>query len=393
MGIPSPEITTPGVLQMAASGDATQLWDTLRQRALDSLFFFAKVVLGYKDLSPNLHLEFCEIIQERRKFRKHGYLMPRGHFKSTIISKCYPLWLACHDPEIRVLIVGESDTVATKNMRDIKWNLLNNQMLNWLFPEIIPPDTNKTKWTDSEILLPRHGTYDESTIIMIGVGAKTTGFHYDVIIYDDMIGEKASKSEAEMNSCINWFKLAPGLLNDPKLGEEVLIGTRWKHGKADLYGYIMSEMPEETQESGRAIGFQWYVRSAIEDGTPIFPERFNIEVLDEIRKREGDYFFSCQYMNDPTAPGATDFDAADLQEYTVSNDKKTLIPCDGTPPVHLSGLLRFSYLDPSAGGKDAKAENAIIYTGHAADGRIFVLIERSARCGMEIGRASCRERV
>jgi hypothetical protein len=57
----------------------------------------------------------------------------------------------------------------------------------------------------------------------------------------------------------------------------------------------------------------------------------------------------------------------------VGEDGKTIIPCDGTPPVTTGKLLRISFYDPSGGGKSAKCENAQVFIGEAADGRIFVL--------------------
>jgi hypothetical protein len=376
------------LLTHAEAGNAQEVLTTLKQKALDSLYFFTKVVLNYRDLG-RLHVEFTKRIADDIDQRKRGYLMPRGHFKSTIVSKSYPLWRLCHDPETRILIVGESDTVAAKNLKDIKWNLLNNQMLQSLFPEIIPPDVNKTKWTDSEILLPRNSSYDESSITTVGVGAKTTGFHFDLIIYDDMIGEKAAKSQAEMQAAIEWFDYAPGLLNNPAFGEEILIGTRWKPGIDDLYGYIIEGLQATESETGRKTGFTWYIRAALEDeegnpdrqnGKPIFPERFTRETLEEIAAREKEYKFSCQYMNHPTAPGATDFPEEWIQYYTVDADRKTLNPCDGTKPVKLTQLYRLSFYDPSAGGKTAKAQNGICVLAGSADRRIFILEPWGKNC-------------
>ena len=371
----------PDILQMASEGRAEDLYEELRDRALRSLYFFTKVVLGYKDLNESLHLNFCNQVQEDISHKKRGYLMPRGHFKSTIISKSYPLWRTAANPELRTLIVGESDKVGTKNMNDIKWHLQNNQLLQWLFPELIPIDINRTKWTDSEILLPRAQSFDESTITMIGVGAKTTGFHYDLIIYDDVIGEKASKSEAEMDSVKEWFDYAPGLLNDPANGEEILIGTRWKHGTGDLYGHIQAKLSlADIGGDLRTGDFTWYVRSAIENDAPIFPERFSLDTLESIRRREGEYKFNCQYMNNPTHPEGADFPPDWLREYTVDSDGKTIIPSDGTPSVRLGQLLRMSFLDVSAGGRTAKAQNALIFTGESSDKRIFVIEAWAKNC-------------
>lgn len=149
----------------------------------------------------------------------------------------------------------------------------------------------------------------------MGVGAKGTGFHFDLIIYDDIVGLVASQSRPEMEGAIEWFKLAPGLLHDPEASEEVMIGTRWLYGDQDLYGWEMEHMGT----------FEWLVRSAIENEQPIFPERFSLATLEAIRKREGDYYFSCQYMNQPIPQGGTAFDSAWLQTYGVSEDLKNIV--------------------------------------------------------------------
>jgi hypothetical protein len=336
--------------------------------------------MAYKELVPHFHLTLCDHVQNTVHLLKRGYLEPRGHFKSTILSKCYPLWRLCgggsrileqilsleteellafyqaypeRDPRnLRIMIIGESDTVAQKNLKDPKWHLQNNDLFKWLFPEIIPTNTNETKWTDDEILLPRTKSFDESTITCDGVGAKRTGFHWDLIVYDDPIGEKASKSEAVMNEAISWFQYAPGMLNDQATSEEVYIGTRWKHGAKDLPGWIMREMPVGTTDSGRPKGFTWVMRSVYnDDGTIGFPERFT-----------------------------------DLRYYHIEQDEKGarvwIVPDDGSPRVRLKNLVRESFYDPSSGGQSAESENAQIVAGSDHLKRIFILDAWSKNCSM-----------
>lgn len=411
--------------QVAESGDAEGLRDRLRYAALTNLYYFTKVVLGYRELSPRLHQEFCEYIVATRTQRRRGGLIPRGHFKSTIVSKSYPLWrlipidlillnlypdllswIPLHNRNFRVVIVGESHEVAAKNIKDIKWNICNNQILQWLFPEIIPLDipNPSSTWRDDEILLPRDKSFDESSITTLGVGAKTTGKHWDIIVYDDLIGEKAAKSEAEMEAAKHWFTFAPGLANDPNTVEELFIGTRWKAGTADLYGWVMATLPSEEADvqsasplhtdGSRAGGFTWYVRSAIEpnpdtgEPEPIFPERFSLPTLEAIRRREGEYAFSCNYLNNPVAAGMTDFDIAWLKEYQVGEDAKTLFPMDKSPAILLGYLNRISFYDPSSGGRSAKCEAAIVAVGTDSRQRRFILEEWSDNT--TFGKAACK---
>jgi hypothetical protein len=360
------------VLQIAETGQAEDLHAELRQRCDQSLYYFAKVLLGYKDMSDDFHLPLCRDEIEGT-WTKKGFLLPRGHFKSTIITKARTLWLLSKDPERRFLFVGESDKVAKKNLNDIKWHIENNRILKWLYPELVPPDFNNTKWSDTEILLPRQGTYDEPTIMSVGVGAKVTGFHFTDIDYDDIFGELAAGSRAEAERVIEWVQYAPGLLVDPETSCEVWVGTRWKHGNGDVYGWVMENMPY----------VQWYRRAAIEEGKPIFPQRFSMPRLREIESREGTYKFACQYMNDPTPPEGADFSPSLIKYYSVSDDKRTLLPEDGTSSVTLSALTRCSMYDPSTGGKMATAENSIGVGGISADRRIFILDSWAKNCGYE----------
>lgn len=385
-------------MQLAGAGRADDLLEKLRDKCLQpngGLYYFAKVVLGYKELVPHYHLPFANKIQSSIKKRRRGYLRPRGHFKSTIAAKSYPLWRFCGggweqgmpDPRnLRFLIVGESDTVAKKDVKDPTWHIENNQLLKVLFPKIIPPDFHKVTWKDDEIEICRPQSFDEGSIRSVGVGAKGTGFHYDVIIYDDIIGEKAARSEALMKEAIDWFVAAAGYANDPRTIEEIIIGTRWKHGKADLYGYIMEEL-EFSEESGRPEGFEWDIEGCYDvNGDPLFHPRFTHEILLQILKREKTYLFSCQYLNKPTSPPGSQFTEEMLKTFKIGEDPQTgkrdlLIPSDGTPAVRLPHLNRISFYDPSSGGKSAKCENAIVMLGEAPDRRKFAFKVWSANCG------------
>lgn len=390
-------------MQLADSGNADSLRDVLRDKALRSLYFFNKVVAGYDKLKDYLHLPLCDHIQgSAQTVRKRSYMWPRGFYKSSV-AKGYALWslIPCpevdylgnpypkelrdlHDPDGPILFVGESESVASSKLRDIRYNIESNQLVQWLFPEILP--TENGKWTETELTLPRTRSMDESSLMAIGIGGKVTGFHFKKIIYDDVIGEKASESEAEMDKAWNWFAFAPGLLQDPASGEELMFGTRWKHGKADIYGKIKDLLPHEASETGRSTGFVFFERAAIENNEPTFPDKYPLNVLKEIERREGPYRFSCNYMNTPTHPEGADFKPEWIKEYKIGSDLKTIIPNDGTPPIHISKLLRMSFWDVSAGGKSANCENAIVIAGEDSLKRVFCISSWGRNCS--IGEAS-----
>lgn len=354
----------PDILQIAETGRAEDLHAELRAKSDASLWYFSRVVMNYRDLNPTLHVDFCNEIQRVMDEQLQGFLMMRGSFKSTIRTKSYMLWRYLKNHEVRFLNVGASDTIAKKALIDIKWHVLNNQLLRWLYPELKAVDPGSTKWTEAEVLLPREGTYDEPTFTCDGINAKRTGFHYDELIFDDPVAEVDAETPTVHEAAYEFIQYSRGLLHDPEKSRRCFLGTRWKHGTADVFGKLMESMLPESQ---------WYVRSAIEDEAPTFPERLSLATLTRIRNEMGDYKFNCQYMNRPSMPGSTDFEPSWIKEYDVSPDGSTIIPLDGTPQVKVQALLRMSFYDPSGGGKSAKCENAIVFGGMSSDRRRFIL--------------------
>jgi hypothetical protein len=352
------------VLTLAETGQASELWKEVRQRALDSLYYCTKVVLGYGLLTPSLHLPLCDFFQHN-KTRRQGILLPRGHFKSTIFSKAYPIWrIACekilNGRDIAILIARETDEGGTETLREIRGQLERNSILQWIFPEIIPLDLHKTKWSEHAIILPRSVPRSEATITVCGVGAAITGSHFDIIIKDDLIAIEAAQSEAVMHKAIQWHQYSEGLFTDPTVGEDILVGTRWTD--TDLYSWVEEHEPE----------YSFYIRSAVEDGVPIFPERFPLSTLDRIRAKQGDYMYSCQFGNDPVSIEGSDFKPQWLRSYAVRENRHIHIPDVATELVP-EQLDRVGYFDPTHEGYTGTAEHALVVVGMDCRGWVYCL--------------------
>ena len=91
------------------------------------LYFFTKAVMQRNKLKKNLHLPFCNFIQlhpwnggPRLSYRK-GAWMPREHFKSTVCSESFPLWLlACVDRNMTIALISSDSDNTKKWLRRIK---------------------------------------------------------------------------------------------------------------------------------------------------------------------------------------------------------------------------------------------------------------------------------
>src|ERR1043165_7167072 len=115
------------VLDLAEGGFADESRAAILKKADESLFFFAKAICGYDLMTPHLHRTVCNWLVEAIPMGGRGILMPRSHYKSSM-AKAYVLWKLVKNTDLRVLFVGENDTVASKNLNDIKWNIQSNTL-------------------------------------------------------------------------------------------------------------------------------------------------------------------------------------------------------------------------------------------------------------------------
>lgn len=289
-----------------------------KQQAERSLFTFMIGVLGRKDLTVSLHKPLCDGLQAvppRRKLR----LYPRHHRKTSIVAHGLPIHMTIQPADanvyfpgasgtdVRVLLSGETEALVKGSLRVIQTTYESNKILRGLWPHIVwdKPRAESKKWSELELLLRRDIEYPEATITVRGVGGAITGMHPNVLIKDDLISLEARNSDAVMQSAIEWHKASRGLIEGNADALEFIIGTRWK--KFDLYSYIIDNDPL----------IDVVVRSIVEDGAFIFPEKFDQEVYDRLRRDFGDELFSLLYMNVATGVGLTDFDMAMVRAYRL----------------------------------------------------------------------------
>jgi len=291
---------------MSTSGNETEsILELYRRKGKESLFFLARGILGFKDLDPNIHGPLCKSLENYKDFTRLMVTFPRTWFKSTICSIAYPIWRAINDPNVRILVVQNSYSNATKKLGAIKNIFEQNKLFRALYPEVLPPTGNT--WRNECLVVNRTASHPEGTFEAAGVGTATTSRHYDEIIEDDTIAPKKDDmtgivqqpTQADIEKAIGWHRQCHPLLIHPLKSRIIVVGTRW--AERDLQGWIM-------ENSSNYIHLS---RSLYEDdlGNPVRPEsgghivwnRFDKSVARELEKAEGPYMFACLYMNLPTA--------------------------------------------------------------------------------------------
>lgn len=277
--------------------------DQLRKQGDDSFYFFAKGILGFGWLVPHIHKKICDKLQDafQGKIKKRARIkLPRSWLKSTVATIAFPIWCARKNPDIRVLIVQNSHTNAKKKLAAIRGKFESCALFRALYPEMLP--TKECIWSSEAISVPRKQAQAEATIETAGTRTKLTSRHYDIIIeddtvapdLDDMTSEELFPSKDDIEQAIGFHRQTLPLLADAKTGMIIIVGTRWF--ERDLLSWSEENEPqywEISRASRETNGLP------DEDGLPAYPERFDDETLNDIRKSMGEYLYSCLYMNKP----------------------------------------------------------------------------------------------
>lgn len=232
-------------------------------------------------------------------------LMPRGTFKSSVVTIGFTLQMILIDPDVRILIDSETFQKAKAFLMEIKGHLEGNEKYREIFKTLygVYPDARKRDdlWSDSQLnIASRKRARKEPTLSCGGVDVTKNGMHYDLIIMDDLHSELNTVNKEQIDKVIQHFKLAYSLLDPGK--PLIVIGTRWDYN--DTYQYILDNESEN---------FNIMVRKAHnKDGSLFFPERLSEAFLDKTRKTMGSYLYSCQYENEPVDNESATFKRSQL---------------------------------------------------------------------------------
>lgn len=273
-----------------------QVW---KERGLQDLFFFNKEILGFKDMTERTHEETCQMVHSSgdRKI----LLLPRDTFKTSTVTIGHTLQKIAQDPNIRVLIDSEVRPKAVKFLGVIK-NFIEGTF-NPRYHQIYGIRKKEPGWQTEEITIAnRTVDHKEPTVSTAGVDVTKTGFHYDLIICDDLHSEKNVTSREQIEKVIYHYKIVLSLL-DPN-GTLIIIGTRW-HDR-DLYQHILDHEKD----------FQIIIKKAIQDdGSLFFPERLSKRYLARKRASQGSHLYSMQYQNEVVDDETAVFKKSQIKYY------------------------------------------------------------------------------
>lgn len=308
--------------------------NTIRRNCLRSLFCFCQTVMGYDDIIPELHGEYCRFL-EGQASRKQA-CMPRSFVKTWIGSIAYPIWIALPrtspgefpdgidptdkfynlGPNIRILIASYVISNSEKMVGLIRKTYESNIAMQILFPEVIPDNFKKQKWSNQSACINRSENATESTFEAAGIGGSSTSRHYDLILEDDLIyankddfsGKELQPNQDDIDKAIGWHKICTSLLVPGKHTRIHNTGTRW--AKHDLVDYIWSHEPDYVIFRRACVKMPDTVLAGASPDADMDWEQFDLEweacydlsQLRMIARAQGPYMFATQYLLMPMSP-------------------------------------------------------------------------------------------
>ena len=308
-----------------------------------------------------VHKQMCDFVDKNPQ-RQKLLLIPRGHLKSSLITIGKSLQWIAENPSVRILIANATYSMATAFLTVIKRHLTNNQVYRDIFGNLaLDPE----KWSENMITLNQAhlvGGEKEATVVCYGSGGNLVSQHYDKIILDDVVNEDTVSTKEQIEKTIQFYRMCQPLLE--KGGEMIIIGTRWRED--DLYGWLMD------RENGVVQDFDVFLRTAIKDdlwdqsknefvkGTTLWPEKYQLKDLSDIKRKMGPYQFSAQYLNNPVPPSDADFKRQWFRYYEVADIKGL-------------DMNRYTFIDPAISMDKQADYSAIVTVGVDQYSNIYIL--------------------
>jgi predicted phage terminase large subunit-like protein len=358
----------------------------IRQTARTNLLWLANSLLGYKDVSQEVHGEMIDALQkfkggtekltdtldldytpfcslwELSGPRNTLILYPRGHLKTTVITIAHTIQWIINYPDVRILISTATGDQVKKMLLEIKGHFQFNEKFRAAFPDYCPSNRGaKDFGSQEEFTVPNRKLHrKESTVSTCSVGKVIAGSHYEVIKNSDLVDKENVKTPNQIADVISHFGYLNPLLERSKLpphhGWVDVEGTRYDFG--DLYGRL--------HESGT---YKCLVRPRDGEDT-VWMERFPPVELARIEKEVGPYIFSCQYKNRPVPPEGGLCDPKDIVFVPRS------ILSGIMPMLRLHCTIDLHGLEPARNDNDF---TVLSMCGFDRDGRLYVLEIRRGR--------------
>jgi predicted phage terminase large subunit-like protein len=252
---------------------------------------------------------------ERGDIDRLMIFLPPRHGKSLAASTLFPAWYLGRHPDRSIIACSYGQELASDFGRRVR-GYVTDQLHTTIFPD--------SRVVDDSNAVHRFGLTRGGNYYAVGAGGPITGRGADLLLIDDPIKSREDANSAAFRRGLqSWYesvaytRLQPG-------GAIVLIQTRWHQD--DLAGWLLREHASEgwdvvslpaIAETGDALGR--------EEGAPLWPEQFPLEVLERIREAIGTSAWLSLYAQRPVAEEGAIFKRGWFKTFSTEPELKRIV--------------------------------------------------------------------
>ncbi len=378
----------------------------------DNLFFYCKGILGFEDMTTDLHWDLCEFLSS--DWKRAMLCAFRGSLKSSIGNIGFVTHESLYIPNHSTKLVEQKeDNAKINHFRPIIHlfkESARGDFLYWLYGPDGGEDEKDMQripegfkgWTKSELNLIQTDPLMPPAITYGGIESAYEGWHGNLVLSDDLEGADSDKSEVSSEDAYRFIsKVAPPLLRNPAEDRILDIGT--PHGD-NPHVYRIKRFEDKLKKEGKHVWDIWWKEVIDSEGLSRWPERFTPGVLEGLKLNKE--LWDTQYMLRIRKMGVGIFDMESVRQgfYTMSGrgvfrylhrewDIDDLdewgypTPKEEYRNASLKGMRFYELCDPKHKDRitDAKkpSEAAICVVGVAPDGHVFVVYTWADDVGLE----------
>ena len=310
--------------------------------------------------TPALHLQICRWLYGRwlAGDRRLLLMVFRDAGKSTIVG-LFVAWLLTGNPNLRVRVLAAEQALANKMSRNIRRIIERHPAAAHLLPRRLEA------WASEQFIVRRSRSHRDPSVLARGLTGNFTGTRADIVICDDVevpntCGTASGREELRRRLREVNFVLVP-------TGAQLYVGT--PHSYYSIYAE--RARAEIGEERPFLDGFQRLCLPVVgPDGGSAWPERFPLDVIEDLRRTAGPQAFRSQMMLEPTPPRAIKLDPDRLKVYDEDLDghwaqQRLVLTMGQTTPV-VSSVCWWdpAYGRPGRGDRSAIAMVMMDRSGH-----------------------------
>ena len=227
---------------------------------------------------------------ERGEIPRLMIFLPPRHGKSLLASQIFPAWYLGHHPDREIISATYGQDFSDHFGRRVR-TMVNNPLHQALFPEF--------RVANDVASMRQFNTTAGGSYYAVGRGGAITGRGADLLLIDDPLkGPEEARSEVTRRALYDWYssvaytRLQPG-------AAVVLISTRWHED--DLAGRLLRQSGGEGWDVLSLPAIAEKDESFRRAGEALWPERFPLPKLEQMRRDVGAAVWAGLYQQRPSA--------------------------------------------------------------------------------------------